>query len=173
MKGVIALCAKELVVDKFGKDKWDEILKNAGLETEPLILPITNVDDNLVMEIVKSIGKVLNLSLEQVADAFGDYWVNVYSQKMYANYYKQAENAKDFLLKMDDLHTAMTKNMEGAKPPHFEYEQPADNILIMKYHSNRGLVDFVVGLAKGVAKYYGEDVEVSKEDSDKVKIVFK
>ncbi len=173
MKGVIALCAKELVVEKFGQEKWQEILKNAGIDNEPLILPISNVEDDIVLKIVQSIGQVLNLSFEQVADAFGDYWVNTYSQKMYSNFYKKASNAKEFLLNMDNLHAAMTKNMEGANPPHFEFEQPDENTLIMKYYSERGLIDFVVGLAKGVGKFYGETLEVSKVDNSSVKIVFK
>jgi hypothetical protein len=50
MKGIIVLALKEMVIEKFGIDKW----KN---------------------ELVKA------------ADAFGDYWVNVYSQKMYRVYY--------------------------------------------------------------------------------------
>jgi len=46
-----------------------------------LILPTSDIDDQVVMNVIKSACDVLNLSLEQVADDFGDYWVNVYSQK--------------------------------------------------------------------------------------------
>ena len=173
MKGVIALCTKELIVKSFGEDKWKKILSDAGLETEPLILPISNVDDSIIMNIVKSGCKILNLTLEQFADAFGDYWINVYSQRMYKTFYSQSKNAKEFLLNMDNVHKLMTKNMEGATPPHFEYETPSDNVLIMKYFSKRGLIDFVVGLVKGVAKYYKEDVNVKKLDNQRVEITFK
>lgn len=42
MKGVIILCIKELVTEKFEKEKGDAALKKAGIENEPLLLPISN-----------------------------------------------------------------------------------------------------------------------------------
>jgi len=42
----------------------------------------------------------------------------------------------------------------------------------MKYISKRGLIDFMVGLIKGVGKYYREDLKVTKLGNDRVKIVF-
>lgn len=107
-----------------------------------------------------------------MADAFGDYWVNVYSQKMYRVYYELVKTAKGFLLKMDSVHVASTKCIPGANPPRFDYEWKDKKILIMKYKSQRGLIDFMVGLIKGVGKYYKEDLKVTRLGSDKVEIVF-
>ena len=42
----------------------------------------------------------------------------------------------------------------------------------MKYKSHRNLIDFLVGLVKGVGKFYKEDLKVSKLSNDKVEIVF-
>jgi len=172
MKGVIVLALKELVIEKFGIDKWKTALEKAGIKKEPLILPISNVDDQLFLRIVNSLCGVLNLSFIQVADAFGDYWVNVYSQKMYHVYYENVKTAKDFLLKMDSVHVASTKSMPDANPPRFEYEWKDEKTLIMKYKSRRGLIDFMVGLIKGVGRFYKEDLRVTKLGSDKVEIVF-
>ena len=117
--------------------------------------------------------ETLNLSREQVADAFGDYWVNDYSQKVYGHLYKIHKNAKDFLMAMDKVHYDLTKKMENARPPRFEYEQIDDKTLIMHYKSQRGMIDFMIGLIKGVGKFYNENLEVEKLSEDKVKIVFK
>ncbi len=171
MKGVIPLCTKELIVNNYGKEKLEEILKNAGIEKEPMIVPIADVDDNLVLGIIKSIGEVLNLSLVQIADAFGDYWTNVYSQRLYGGYYKNAKNAKEFLMKIDKIHIIMTKNIENAKPPCFEYED-LGNKLIMTYNSQRGLIDFVVGIIKGIGKFYNEKLLVKKLSDNKLEIIF-
>ncbi len=62
--------------------------------------------------------------------------------------------------------------MENAHPPRFEYDWKDDKTLILKYKSQRGLIDILVGLIKGVGKYYKEDLKVSKISSDKVQIVF-
>lgn len=79
--------------------KWQEALVKAGINKEPLILPTSDIDDQVVMNVIKSACDVLNLSLEQVADAFGDYWVNVYTQKIYRIYYVGCNTSKDFFAK--------------------------------------------------------------------------
>ena len=172
MKGTIIKCLEELVVNKFGKDKWEMSAKNAGLDSGKAIFSISDVDDSQTMKIVESVCNTLGISLEQAADAFGDYWVNVYSQKMYSHYYDR-DSAKSFLLNMDNVHVAMTKQMKNARPPRFEYEWKDDKTLVMHYKSHRGLIDFVVGLARGVGNYYKEDLHVTKLGNKEIQIVFK
>ncbi len=114
----------------------------------------------------------MNLSLEQATDAFGEYWVNVYAPKIYEMYYKGVKSAKDFLLKMDGVHKSVTQNMENAQPPSFEFNWKDDKTLIVKYISHRGLIDFYVGLARGVGIYFKEDIKVRKLTDKEVEIIF-
>jgi hypothetical protein len=44
--------------------------------------------------------------------------------------------------------------------------------LIMHYKSHRGLIDFMVGLIKGVGKYFKENLQVRKLGDKRVEIVF-
>ena len=137
-----------------------------------ILLPFADVDDSQVMKVVEALCKNLNISLAQAADAFGDYWVNVYSQKIYSSYYMKNKTAKDLLLDMDNVHVAMTKTIKDARPPRFDYEWKDDKTLIMHYKSHRGLIDFLVGLAKGVGKFFSEDIRVTKLGSSKIQIIF-
>ena len=172
MKGTIVKCLEELVVTQFGRDKWEQSLKDIGLSTSTIIWPMSDIDDAQVLGLIKAVCKNLDITLVQAADAFGDYWVNTYSQKMYPLYYKRNATARDFLLDMDNVHVQMTRTMEKAKPPRFDYERKDDRTLIMHYKSHRGLIDFMVGLARGVGRYYKEDIQVTKLGSDKAQIVF-
>lgn len=172
MKGTIVRCLEELVVERFGEDKWQKSLEEAGIKTSRIFLPFEDVDDSVVIKLITAVCNNLNISLSQAADAFGDYWVNVYSQNLYPQYYSTHKTAKDFLLDMDTVHVAMTKTVKNAHPPRFTYEWKDDNTLIMHYKSQRSLIDFVVGLAKGVGKFYHEDLQVTKLGSDNVQIVF-
>lgn len=172
MKGTLVKCLEELVVTQFGQDKWEQSLKDAGLSGSIVIWPMSDIDDAQVMGLVEAVCRNLNMTLAQAADAFGDYWVNVYSQRMYPLYYERNATAKDFLLDVDNVHVQMTRTMQRARPPRFDYEWQDDGSLIMYYKSQRGLVDFMVGLARGVGKYYGENIEVTKLGPDKVQIVF-
>ncbi len=172
MKGTIARCLAEMVTKRFGKDKWQDALEKAGLNKNTRFMSTENVDDAATMKVVNSVCSVLNITPTQSADAFGDYWSTVYAPTMYGAFYDAADSAREFLLKLDRVHTTMTRTMPDAHPPRFEYEWQDDKTLIMIYKSHRGLIDFVVGLAKGVGKYYKENLYVSKLGSDRVKIVF-
>jgi hypothetical protein len=172
MKGTIVRCLEELVVKQFGKDKWEKSLEEAGIKNPRMFLPFEDVEDSVVLKLITTVCKNLNISLSQAADAFGDYWVNVYSQKLYPQYYAIHKTARDFLLGMDAVHVAMTRTIKDAKPPRFEYEWKNEDTLIMHYKSHRGLTDFAVGLIKGVGKFYNEELRITTFGTDKIEIVF-
>lgn len=172
MKAVIVNCLAELVRTKFGEDKWEASLTKAGVDPKLRLLPSENVDDATVVKVVGCVCEVLGLTLPQAADAFGEYWVTTFAPRIYSPYYQGVNTAKDFLLKMDRVHDASTRSIADARPPRFDYEWKDDRTLIMHYKSQRGLVDFVVGLARGVGKHFKEDLEVTKLSADKVQIVF-
>jgi len=172
MKGVIPNCLEELVKSKFGKEKWEDSLEAAGLPRNSSFLAMQDIPDADVLKVVASSCKVLNITLQQAADAFGDYWVNDYAPKIYKAYYRLSNSAKEFLLNMDNIHKIVTKNIPNARPPRFTYKWENDKTLVMSYQSTRGLIDFLVGLIKGVGKYYKEDLKVMKLGNDKVKIIF-
>ncbi|MFH1061829.1 MAG: heme NO-binding domain-containing protein [Candidatus Omnitrophota bacterium] len=173
MKGVIPKCLGELVEKKFGKDKWEAILKEAGLSEKTIFMAVENIDDADVLKVVGATCNQLNITLQQAADAFGEYWVCEFSPKMYAAYYKNKKSAKEMLLAMDEIHQKTTLNMKDAKPPRFEYEWKDDKTLIMHYKSARGMVDFLVGLIKGVGKYFKENLKVNKLSETQVEVIFK
>lgn len=175
MKGVIACCLADLVQTKFGKDKWETILVKSGLNPTTKFLCTQDIPDEAIMSVVQNTCDVLGITLTQAADAFGDYWVNDFATKVYKAYYPfypEDKSAKGFLLNMDSVHKMVTRNVPNAHPPRFEYEWKSDNTLIMHYKSARGLVDFLVGLIKGVGRFYNEELNVTKLGPDKVEVVF-
>jgi hypothetical protein len=172
VKGVIACCLKDLIVSLRGTEMWEKCLQDAGVDKKASFLPVSDVPDAQMMSVVGAVCKNMGLTVEQAADAFGDYWVNVYSQKMYKHFFARHKTARDFLLAMDQVHVVMTDSMKNAHPPRFTYEWKDGKTLIMHYASGRGLIDFLAGLAKGVGKYYKEQLQISKIGSDQVKIVF-
>jgi len=70
----------KLVNDKFGESKWREIMKLSGMP-ETSFLVSADIDDAKVMTMISNVGKILNISQQQLIDVFGDYWVNNYSSK--------------------------------------------------------------------------------------------
>jgi len=80
MKGAIINCLEELVVNGFGKDKWEAAFEKAGFEKNTFFLSIQDIDDAKVLKkLVGAVCSVLNISLPQAADAFGEYWRCTYA----------------------------------------------------------------------------------------------
>lgn len=172
MKGVIADCLGKLVSNKFGKEKWQDSLELAGLPPYTSFLATQDIPDESIMKVIESVCKVLDINLQQAADVFGDYWMNDYAPHIYGVYYRQSKSAKQFLLNMDDVHRMTTENIPNAHPPRFTYEWEDDDTLIMNYESKRGLIVFLIGLIKGVGKYYKENLEVKQMGDNRVQVVF-
>ncbi len=172
MKGVIVSCLKELVVTKFGQEKWESSLEAAGFDRKT-IFPLTlNVKDEDVLKLVAGVCKTLNITLEQAADAFGEHWVCSYASRYYRQFYQGVFSAKQFLMNMNAVHKTTVKNIADARPPHFSYMWENPKMLLMRYKSPRGLIDFFVGLVRGVGKYYHENLQVYKVGSNRVRIIF-
>jgi hypothetical protein len=172
MKGAIVNCLEELVVNGFGKNKWETALEKAGFEKYTFFLSIQDIDDAKVLKLVGAVCSVLNLSLPQAADAFGEYWMCTYAPKNYEIFFTGIKSSKDFLLNMGKVHHVTTATIPNAHPPRFDYSWENDKTLIMKYSSPRNLIDFMVGLIKGVGKHFNESLDISRIAEDSVKIVF-
>jgi len=172
MKGVIINCLKELVVEKFGKEKWDSITLLANVPAGTAFLNSTDLADTTAMKIIESTCQVLNISRTQAADAFGDYWANTFAPKMYGIYYNNIKTAKEMIMKLNFIHDMVTKSIRNATPPQFEITEKNANTLVVKYISKRGMLDFYIGLVKGVGRYFKQKLVVKQISGDTVEIIF-
>ncbi len=172
MKAVIVNCMADMVKEKYGRAKWEQCLEAAGMNKLSYFLSTQDIEDGAVMKLVEAGSRVLGMNMSQLADAYGDYWVNTYAQKIYKVYFRGASSAKDFLLKMDQLHETVTQNIANARPPRFEYRWKNDKTLVMSYKSERGMIDFLMGLVKGVGKHFNERLNVVKLNNRELEVTF-
>ncbi len=172
MKGCIVDAIRDLVVEHFGQEKWYDILDGAGLPVGKTFSVGENIPDETVLAILNSMSRHLNMTPEELADAFGEYWVTVYTRKVYKPYYRGITNAREFLLKMDEIHRRVTTNIPEARPPRFSYQWEGPNTLIMTYKSHRGLMGIFLGALKGVGKLFNTPLEIEVLDGNRVRITF-
>ncbi len=173
MKGIIVNCLQEMV-DKMhgGQPVWQDILKAAGLDPFTIYSGSDDVADGEVLKLFGETANVLNISLAQAEDGFGEYWVCHFAPRIYEFFYRDAGSAKAFINKMGSVHLVTTESMPNVQPPQFEYDWQAPHILILRYISQRGLIDLFISLLKGVGKYYQEDLQIKKLSQDQVEIIF-
>lgn len=65
-----------------------------------------------------------------------------------------------------------TGSIESARPPRFDDEAVGDATLVVITRSQRNLVDVFVDLTRGLGRYFGEDLRVTKLPGSRVEIVF-
>ena len=173
MKSVIAICLTDMISQKFGVNKLKLIFDDAEIpQTEREFLPTSDTPDVSMLAIIKSTCNVLGLSLDEVGNLFGEHWCKEYVKNLYEAYYKSANCAKEFLLKMDRIHTSVTQRIPNAKPPSFEYVDEAPDKLIMKYNSDRNLQPIWLGVTRGVGLIYNEKLDIKHIDDSTVEITF-
>lgn len=171
MKGVILKCLEKMVIEHHGgKETWKQILEKAHMPAKP-VMNADDLDDAQVMQVIDATCAVLSITRQQAYDAFGEYWSTTFAPSIYNVYFNKYKSARELLSGLDSIHVAITKAMDNARPPRFEYQESPDS-LTMIYQSPRGLADLVVPLARGILTYYGEKGSVSKLDETHIKIVF-
>lgn len=171
MKGTMVCCLKEMVAEKFGAEVWRNTLEKSGLDRDMIFLALDDIPDEKVIEVLTNLCKELNVSLDQAADVYGEYFAVIYAPRVYGGFYIGVENAKDFLLRMNTVHETTTKTIKNATPPVFYYEDKGKS-LIMTYESKRNLVPIFKGLIKGVGKYFKEELQVKTISPNRVEIIF-
>lgn len=172
MKGVIVTCFKQMVEKRFGAEKWTAVVAEAGVQGVDYPSPIVNIDDAAVLALVRSACKVLGVTAEQAADAFGEHWCCTFAPENYPSIIGRFKSTKEMLLGMDRVHRETTASIKDAHPPKFEYRWKGDKTLVMTYRSKRGLIDFAAGLARGVGRYFGEKITVRKVSSNEIEVDF-
>jgi hypothetical protein len=172
LKGLIVQALEEMCVEKYSLEVWKTILKKANIDEKTIFLSTDDIDDKQVLNIINILCSELKISLQQAFDAFGEFWVCSFGAKRYFAFYNLASSARDFILKMDEIHIVTGGARQNAKPPRFFYEWKSEKTLLITYSSQRGLADLAVSLLKGVAKYYKESLVVNKISPDLIEVVF-
>ena len=166
MKGTIPKCLEDMVKANHGQESWARIREEAGVARFHSYLTTEDIPDEVVIGLFQSSAKVLGRSLQDVMDDFGMYWSTAYAPDIYGQYFRRASSAKEMLLSMSEVHRITTGKVANSAPPRFSYEQPDDDTLVMRYHSERGLSALMPGLIRGVGAYFKERVEVDKRGDE-------
>lgn len=160
MKGIINKGVQDLVENKFGNDAWEKIKAIAGCE-EPFFAITSDYPDEMTTSLVKAVSEVSGLPIETVMLEYGRFVVQNTLKENYPTYFQLVgNNPRDFLLNMSKVHEHVTRSINNALPPKFEYEEMPDGKLRIYYYSERGLCNVLRGLILGVGDYFNHKLEV-------------
>eukprot|EP00529_Nitzschia_sp_RCC80_P019025 CAMPEP_0113487066 /NCGR_PEP_ID=MMETSP0014_2-20120614/25319_1 /TAXON_ID=2857 /ORGANISM="Nitzschia sp." /LENGTH=514 /DNA_ID=CAMNT_0000380755 /DNA_START=284 /DNA_END=1828 /DNA_ORIENTATION=- /assembly_acc=CAM_ASM_000159 len=107
MFGWINDCTECLVIEKFGQDVWHQIKDEAGCGDVPDggFLRYKYYPDSDTVSLVVAAAEVLNITVEDVLHAFGDYFVQYVQDNGYSNVLEcLGSNLRDWLSNLNSLH---------------------------------------------------------------------
>ena len=151
MYGLINNSLKDMIREKFGEEKWQEVLKISGVP-EDSFLTMRSYDDALTYSLAGAASDVLGAPVDTCLEMFGEYWVLETATKSYGILLDAAGgDMMEFLGNMNALHDRITSTFLNYVPPEFYVEEKDGGHQIHYLSKRKGLTPFVVGLLKGLA----------------------
>lgn len=176
MYGLVNKAIKDLVTEKFGEDKWEEICELSDFYDGDFVA-MEAYPDELTFTLVKNASIVLKADAPVILDAFGEYWILYTADEGYNDLMNITGNTfADFLENLDMLHYRMNNIMPHLKAPKFQVRNKTENSLELIYTSHRkGLTPMLFGLVRGLGKRFNIEttmVEIDRGDLSEDSHVF-
>jgi hypothetical protein len=164
MKGIVFTEFIEMVEDEFSLDMADEIIENAHLESGGAYTTLGTYDHREMLELVSELSKSSGIPTSDLVRVFGTHLCGRFAAN-FPEMFSSAADTFDFLEQIQDhIHVEVRKLYPDAQLPHFAYEYPSENQLVMNYSSTRPFAVLADGLIRGAIKHYGEEIDIEIED---------
>jgi hypothetical protein len=166
MYGIVNRAVEELIIERFGLDKWEEIKHKAGFNSEGF-MTLKPYPDALTYKLVGAASEILNVPADTLLEAFGEYWILYTAEKGYGEMLNLAgDSFPSFLKNLNMLHGRVSNLMPELAPPQFECRNEKENSIELIYRSHRnGMIPMLYGLIKGLAKRFNKEVVIEEIDS--------
>lgn len=162
MYGMVNIAVQELITERFGEATWQRIKSRAGCDVD-VFISNEGYDDKLTYDLVAAASAELNLTPDQVLEAFGEHWILHTGRKGYGPLLAQTgKTLPEFLNNLPAFHARVLLILPNLKPPRFDVSNVTENSLHLHYHTFRpGLTAFMVGLLKGLGSMLNTPVTVA------------
>ncbi len=155
MYGIVNKAIEDLVINQFGTPVWKAVTKRSGVDVD-FFISNEPYDDEITFQLATALATEVNMSVEQVLEAFGEWWVLKTSREKYGGMMEAGgNNLREFLVNLPLFHNRVMLIYPKLTPPEFKVTDIAPNSICVHYFSKRtGLQEFVRGLLSGLAKMY-------------------
>ena len=164
MKGLIFTEFLEMVEEKFGWDVADAIIEENKLKSEGAYTAVGTYDHDELLKMVNTLSLKTGISVSELLKTTGMH-LFVQLQKQHPTFFDVENGTFEFLERVDEhIHVEVRKLYLDAELPRFFYERPSTNQLIMTYESERPLADIAIGMLTGAVNFFGEQIEIVRND---------
>ena len=174
MKGIVFTEFLELVENEFGLEVVQQIIDECELDTDGVYTSVGTYSHKDMFKMVGKLSEIKGLPVPALLTVFGEYFFTTLKDKYPV--FVEKPNLFSFLNSIDQyIHPEVLKLYPDAELPRFEAEIKSDNEMMLNYMSSRKMSDLAIGLIKGAANHFEEDVDVVKigEENDGQSVMLK
>ena len=165
MKGIVFTEFLELVENKFGLEVVNQIIDGCELETDGVYTSVGTYSHKDMYKMVGKLSELKNIPVADLLQIYGEYFFDVLA-KGYPTFMDQP-NSFVFLASIDNyIHPEVLKLYPEAELPSFNAEMNGDNQMNLLYTSSRKMADFAIGLIRGAANYFNEELDIKKQSEE-------
>jgi len=161
MYGIVNKAIEELVKTNFGDEKWEAIKERSHIDVD-FFISNEPYDDNITYQLAGAVSEEMNMTVEAVLHAFGEWWILKTGKEKYGGLMEAGGHTlKEFLLNLPAFHNRIMLIYPKLTPPEFTISNIEDQSVHVHYHSSRaGLQEFVRGLLSGLGKLFNQPVQI-------------
>lgn len=153
MKGIIFNVFNQLIETKWGLEMWEDLLEETRPASEGLYTSAGTYPDEELINMAVALSEKSGIPVSDLVFSFGEYLLHQLAV-LYPSFF-EGKTAKDFLLSVHDyIHVEVKKLYPMAELPNIEYEDPAEDKLVMIYTSKRKLYKLAEGMIHATSNYY-------------------
>ena len=166
MKGVIFTILQDMIESQMGIAMWDDIVCSSDLKSEGIYTSAESYDDEEVFTIVAKVVEKTGIGAPQLLEQFGQYLFprlhSMLPKEMFVS-----DTFFNFLCSIDSvIHVEVKKLDESAELPEISVGEADphnqnDKTIVLHYRSSKKLCHLAIGLLKGAAVAFSENVEIS------------
>jgi hypothetical protein len=161
MKGIVFTEFLELVESQFGLEIVQKIIDECDLDTGGVYSSVGTYSHKDMFKMVAKLSEIKDIPVSKLLNIFGEYFFITLSRD-----YPKFMEQDDLFLFLESIeryiHPEVLKLYPEAELPAFGSDIKSKNEMILDYSSSRKLADLAIGLIKGAAKHYNEEVEIEK-----------
>jgi len=161
LKGTIFVGFAEFIELNYGLATWFHAIEQCSLKSDGIYLATEIYHDNEFELIIEQLTISITCTREKLLREFGQHFF----PKLMSMAEKQASitNLFEFLFAIEKvIHIELKKAGMLITPPTLFYDQPKNNILIIRYVSERKMCYFAEGLIIAAANFFNQTVSISQ-----------
>lgn len=161
MHGVVAYGLERYVQRRFGPMVWDALIAGSAYREKPFV-PTGNYPDAEVVALVTRLSQQTGVAVATLLEELGDSLAPRLMQ-MYAAFVDPQWRSLELIEQTEQtIHRVIRMRDPAARPPALRCERIGADHLRLLYASERRMCAVARGIVRGVARHYGEEIEIAE-----------